>query len=230
MSEFSGTRPDLFFPEQWTPEQKEKAADMIRPSRTKSGMLTSIPMRCQGKDCVYAPTCPLLAEGLAPLTKPCPIETAIVHQFFGDYIEELNVDPNRLVEVSMVRDLVDQEVQYMRKTRVLAQEHFIQENVVGLNSQGEVVTKKELHQAVEFEDKIHRRREKLRNALLATRESRAKMGQAQLDTAQTISKIMSDVRLVEQQRNKALKQKLGIVDYDEYIQVDDSEVAELEEG
>jgi flagellar L-ring protein precursor FlgH len=39
------------------------------------------------------------------------------------------VNPNNLVEVSMVRDLVDQEVQYLRKTKLLAKEHFIQENI-----------------------------------------------------------------------------------------------------
>jgi len=46
-------------------------------------------------------------------------------------MHQLDVSPDNLVEVSMVRDLVDQEVQYIRKTKLLAKEHFIQENVIG---------------------------------------------------------------------------------------------------
>jgi hypothetical protein len=36
----------------------------------------------------------------------------------------------------MVRDLVDQEVQYLRKTKLLSKEHFIQENIIGIDKDG----------------------------------------------------------------------------------------------
>jgi len=53
--------------------------------------------------------------------------------------------------------------------------------------------KKELHLAVELEDRLHKRRKDLRNQLLATREARAKVGQVQLDTAQAISETIYKV-------------------------------------
>ena len=205
MKEFESVRPDLFFPEHWTSDQKEQAVELIKPQKTRSTMFSSIPMNCEADRCLFASTCPLLKESLAPKGKPCPIEMSMVSQFTAEYLEQLDVNPNNLVEVSMVRDLVDQEVQYLRKTKLLAKEHFVQENIIGVDSDGNPIMKKELHIAVELEDKLHKRRKDLRNQLLATREAKAKVGQVQLDTAQAISDIIGRVQSIESQREKLLK-------------------------
>ncbi|MEY4333475.1 MAG: hypothetical protein RLZZ196_2218 [Bacteroidota bacterium] len=218
MKEFESLRPDLFFPENWDDEQISKAIDLVRPQKTRTAMFASIPMNCEAERCIYAATCPLLKENIAPRNNPCPIEMSMVSQFTAEYLDQLDVNPNNLVEVSMVRDLVDQEVQYMRKTKLLAKEHFIQENVIGVDQDGQPILKKELHLAVELEDKLHKRRKDLRNQLLATREAKAKVGQVQLDTAQAISDIINKVQSLETQREKILKQKLGTYEIDEYIE------------
>ena len=224
MKQFESLRPDLFFPDHWTDDQKEKAVDLIRPQKTRSAMFSSIPMNCEAEKCIFATTCPLLKENLAPKNKPCPIEMSMVAQFTTEYLEQLDVNPNNLVEVSMVRDLVDQEFQYLRKTKLLAKEHFIQENIIGIDRDGQPILKNELHLAVELEDKLHKRRKDLRNQLLATREAKAKVGQVQLDTAQAISDIIGRVQAVESQREKLLRKKLGTSELDDYII--DSEVVE----
>jgi len=225
MKKFESIRPDLFFPETWTEEQKDKAIELVRPQKTRTAMFSSIPMNCEADRCIFASTCPLLKENVAPKNKPCPIEMSMVAQFTEEYLEQLDVNPNNLVEVSMVRDLVDQEVQYMRKTKLLAKEHFIQENVIGVDQDGQPILKKELHLAVELEDKLHKRRKDLRNQLLATREAKAKVGQVQLDTAQAISDIINKVQSLETQREKLLKQKLGTYEQDSYI-IDSEEIRE----
>lgn len=218
LKEFESLRPDLFLPETFSDEEKEKVVELVRPQRTKTSMFSSIPMTCEASKCVFASTCPLMKENLAPKGNPCPIEMSIVSQFTYDYMDQLDVNPENLVEVSMVRDLVDQEVQYIRKTKLLAKEHFIQENVIGIDSNtGEPILKKELHLAVELEDRLHKRRKDLRNQLLATREAKAKIGQTQLDTAQAISDILDKVRGIEKEREKLIKQKTGMLEVDEYI-------------
>jgi hypothetical protein len=229
LKSFEALRPDLFLPESWTDEQKEKAVELIRPQKTRTSMFSSIPMTCEATKCTFADSCPLLKENLAPKGAPCPIEMSIVSQFTNEYMNQLEVSPENLVEVSMIRDLVDQEVQYMRKTRLLAKEHFIQENVIGIDSNtGEPIMKKELHLAVDLEDKLHKRRKDLRNQLLATREAKAKIGQTQLDTAQAISDIMYKVQDIEKQRDKLIRQKTGQADIDDYIeaQIVDAELVE----
>lgn len=218
LKEFETLRPDLFFPDHWSESDIEKAVEMVRPQKTRTAMFSSIPMTCESSKCVFAETCPLLKENLAPKGNPCPIEMSMVSQFTSEYMEQLDVQPDNLVEVSMVRDLVDQEVQYLRKTKLLAKEHFIQENVIGVDQDGQPILKKELHLAVELEDKLHKRRKELRNQLLATREAKAKAGQMQVDSAQAISDILYKVQSIETQREKMLKQKLGIYEVDEYIE------------
>lgn len=220
LKEFENMRPDLFFPEHWSSEEKDAVVELIRPQRTRSLMFSSIPMMCEGPKCVFANTCPLLEQNLAPVGKPCPIEMSIVSQFMFEYMEQLDVHPDNLVEISMVRDLVDQEVQYLRKTKLLAKENFIQENIIGVDEKGKPIIKKELHLAVELEDKLHKRRKDLRNQLLATREAKAKVGQTQLDTAQAISDIIGKVKDIELQKDKLVKQKLGLLEKDEYIEID----------
>jgi len=221
MKSVESLRPDLFFPEQWTQEEKDKALELVRPQKTRTTMFASIPMRCEAERCIFAATCPLLKESLAPKGDPCPIEMSMVSQFTYEYMEQLEVSPDNLVEVSMVRDLVDQEVQYIRKTKLLAKEHFVQENIIGIDSNtGEPLLRKELHLAVELEDRLHKRRKDLRNQLLATREARAKVGQSQLDTAQAISDIIDKVQSIEIEREKIIKKKLGTYDKDDYIEAE----------
>lgn len=222
MKQFESLRPDLFFPETWTDDEKERAVELVRPQKTRTSMFSSIPMNCEATKCTFADTCPLLKENLAPKGNPCPIEMSIVAQFTAEYMEQLDVQSDNLVEVSMIRDLVDQEVQYIRKTKLLAKEHFIQENIIGIDHQGQPIIKKELHLAVELEDRLHKRRKDLRNQLLATREAKARIGQTQLDTAQAISDIIHKVQHIEIEREKLIKKKLGTYDKDDYIVVEEN--------
>ena len=219
MKQFESLRPDLFFPESWSDDEKKRAVELVRPQKTRTSMFSSIPMNCEATKCTFADTCPLLKENLAPKGNPCPIEMSIVAQFTAEYMEQLDVQSDNLVEVSMIRDLVDQEVQYIRKTKLLAKEHFIQENIIGIDHEGQPIIKKELHLAVELEDRLHKRRKDLRNQLLATREAKAKIGQTQLDTAQAISDIIHKVQHIEIEREKLIKKKLGTYDKDDYIVV-----------
>lgn len=221
MKQFESLRPDLFFPESWSDDEKKRAVELVRPQKTRTSMFSSIPMNCEATKCTFADTCPLLKENLAPKGNPCPIEMSIVAQFTAEYMEQLDVQSDNLVEVSMIRDLVDQEVQYIRKTKLLAKEHFIQENIIGIDHQGQPIIKKELHLAVELEDRLHKRRKDLRNQLLATREAKAKIGQTQLDTAQAISDIIHKVQNIEIEREKLIKKKLGTYDKNDYILIEE---------
>jgi len=221
LKDFETLRPDFFLPDLYADEkQLSLAAEAIRPAKTKTSLFSSIPMRCAAEKCPFADTCPLEQQNVAPKGKPCPIEMALVSQFMESIMSELRVNPENLIEVSMVRDLVDQEVQQLRATKILAKESFIQENIIGIDDQGRPIIKKEMHLAVELSDKLLKRKKEIRNQMMATREQRAKAGQIQLDSAQLISNWMDTIRDVEQQKEKLLKQRLGIEDIDEYVEND----------
>jgi hypothetical protein len=217
---FEKNYQDEFLPADWDDSKKKRVAFHTTSNKVKTSMFTSIPMSCTSSKCPFASTCPLEKEKIAPINMPCPIELSIVRNFMADYIDQLDVDPGNLVELSMIRDLVDQEVQYIRKTKLLSKESFIQENIVGLDSDGDPVLRKELHLAVELEDRLHKRRQQLFKQLLATREAKAKAGMAQLDSAQVVANLMTSFKELQYQKDELLKERLGIVDIDDYIEID----------
>jgi hypothetical protein len=217
LQEFSELRPDLYFPEEWGQKEKDVAIHQMRSSRTKASMFSSIPLKCRAAECIFADDCELQQQGIAPVGHKCPIELSTIKTLAEEYMVELGVDPTNLVEVSMIRDIVDQEIQYARKSAILAKEDLIQETVVGISPNGEVLTSKQLNLAVNLEDKIHKRKKDLRNSLMATREARARAGQGVLDTAQQLANVFEQVREVELKHERILREKLGKTTEDEYI-------------
>lgn len=226
-------------PEQWNKKDIEELKDSLTSNKMKSSIFSAIPMVCR-PTCPFLDTCEYAKKGTAPfqLSKSnkksdgrCIYELAIVASFMGDYIEQLEIDVTNWVEMSQVRDLVDQEVQLLRKTKYLAKEDFIQENVVGVDEDGDPIMKKDLHQAVYYEDKIHKRRTQMFKQILATRESRVKANSMQMDSAQSMANLIASMRRIEKEEQEALKKQLGIVDVDEYILEDQKEnTPELPEG
>lgn len=220
---FESVRPDLFFPEDWSAEKRELAIEELRPNRTKTAMLASIPMRCQGSKCPVADTCPLYAKNLHPTGKPCPIELKILIHFMESFMDELKVDSDNMMEVGMVRDLADQEIQYIRSSNRLAKEDFIKEVIVGINERtGEPIINEQLHPAVDFQDRIHKRRRDIRKELLASREARAKVGQGNADASQVMAKYLEQQQKLDRVREDLLRKELGLpelakdfIDYNE---------------
>lgn len=204
------------------PELEQKYQDLFRPNQVQTGMLAAIPRKCNG-DCMYGNACPRQASGdWHRHDEACPVESAVVHQLFQGYVEDLEVDVTKMVEVAMVRDLVNQEVQHLRATASLSNEEFIQQYVAGVDSEGNVITQPDLHKAIDYEDRILKRKEKLRNALLATRESRAKAGQSRMDDATSVADALLQLRRAERAKNNSHQDEF----HDEYI---DAEVVDSED-
>jgi hypothetical protein len=218
LEEFEKARPDLCYSDVWTDDEKAQVLEELRPNKVKAAMFASIPMRCRGSKCPIKNACPLYQKGIAPVGKKCPIEMAMVIQFTKDYQDELGVDENNMTEMAIIRQMVNQEVQQFRVSNRLADEDFMVENPVGIDKDGNVIVKKELHQAIEYEDRIHKRLREYRKELMATREMRAKVGQGVVDSAQAISNIMHELAEIDIEREKALKKRLGTYDRDDYIE------------
>jgi len=54
LKQFENLRPDLFFPDEWSDEDKAKAVELIRPQKTRTSMFSSIPMNCEAERCIFA--------------------------------------------------------------------------------------------------------------------------------------------------------------------------------
>lgn len=226
LKQFEDNYKDNFLPADWSKEKKDRVAELTTGGKIKTSMFTSIPMNCTGPKCVFASTCPLQKEDLAPINHECPLEMSMVKNFLGEYMEQMEIDPENLIELGMIRELVDQDVQSLRKTKILAKEDFIQENVVGVDADGDPVVRKELHLAIDYEDKIFKRRQFLLKSLLATREAKAKAGMAQIDAAKTMSLLLDSYKKVKREEERELKRQMGYIDEDDYIDVPPDNVEE----
>ena len=228
-NDFKELFEDDILPAEWSDSKKERVHELTSNSRLNSARVTSIPMVCRGSECPNSEVCPLYQEDIHPLGQICPIEAKMVGKLMLGLMEELNVDPTSIIEVGMVRDLVDQEIQQLRKQNLLSQNDVIQENVIGISDDGEPILKKELHLAVDWEDKIHKRKAALLKQLLATRESRVAAGAKVLDQAANMAAALTAFADKGREKEKQLLADLGMEDRDEYIEAEEARAVEIDE-
>jgi len=141
---------------------------------SNAGFYHSIPILCKGSDCPYADTCALLEEGLAPAGEKCPMEIAAVEQLFDAYVQELKVEPGNIVDLSLIKELVDLDIAILRcDNRLAIDADFIQEVAVAVTPKGFVISKPELHKAADYKGKLMEKRHKVLNLLNSTRKDKA---------------------------------------------------------
>lgn len=231
--EFKELRPDLFMSDVYktNPEIQQEAEGVVRDVSVRSEMLKAIPLRCKGPDCVYASTCPLQQKKIAPVGQACPIELSLISEMVYSLARELSVPLDQLHELAIIRDLVDQEIQHIRASKILAMEEMIQEYPVGVDRQGEVVNTKTLHLASEMQERILKRKKDIRNQLMATREQKAKIGLGGIaQTQNAVADVLEGLREVEIQKDDLLRRKLGKPAKDDYITAheDESSIVDAE--
>ena len=164
-------------PKEW--KVSERGMEAIRlaacMTATKHGLYASIPLLCKAEDCPYAQVCPLVDMGMAPKTERCPIEIARILTKYEDYTRELGIDETNIVDMTLVKDLIDLDIQIIRADNKLAIDgDFIQENVVGISeATGEAITNPAIHKAVEYKEKLLKKRHDVLQLLHSTRKDKA---------------------------------------------------------
>lgn len=223
LDEMEDMRPDLMYPESWDSAKVDLANKVVNKTSVVKQMFSAIPMRCKGDKCHARLSCPLYLEGIPPVGQKCPIEMRLIRQLSEVLGESLQVDFNDFTEVSQLRVIVDQEIQMMRASNYLAEEGFIMDNVIGIGEDGEAILKKEMSLAVELQDRIHKRLKDYRAQLLATRADRVKINQGEVDSAKAVAKILKEVSVLNQERERALKLAIDNTLNDEVIDIDSTE-------
>ena len=142
--------------------------------RTEFGLYASIPMICKGEECIYAQMFPELHEGLSEAGERCPVEVAFIISKYESYSTELDIQPEDAVDMSILRDIIDYDVQVMRAENKMATEgDFVKDVVVGVNESGVPITQEQISKAAEYKDKIQMKRNKSLEMLNSTRKDKA---------------------------------------------------------
>lgn len=139
--------------------------------QNRYGMLAAIPMICKVHACPFAEVCHIPKDQLKKGQR-CPIEVATVMDRYERYIKHLDVDDENVVDLSLVRELVDIEIQMMRADMKLAIDaDFVEMVVASVDPNGQPYYKPELNKAVDYKDRLRRERHRILDLLASTRKN-----------------------------------------------------------
>lgn len=167
---------NIEMPATWKVSAETKG--LIRQSleiyNTKHGMYSAIPMMCKGRGCPYATVCPILDGGANPQGERCPLEIGIVLKKFEDYCEFFRVDDHDVVDMGLVKDLVDYDVQLFRaENRIAMEGDFLEDVVITVTDSGQEITNKQISKAAEYKERIMNKKHKVLELMNSTRKDKA---------------------------------------------------------
>ena len=146
--------------------------------RLKHGMLASIPLVCK-LSCPFKATCRIPADDRDTGGR-CLVEIAAILQRFEDLCKHFDIDTKNdeiesenVVDISLVKDIVDIEVQILRAENLIASSgNFMAEHIAQVDKFGTAYYEDIIHPALEYKIKLLDSRNKVYTKLNATRKDK----------------------------------------------------------
>lgn len=183
----------LKLPDTWhLSDRAKQALELARKHRrTRHGLFSSVPLICRGPECPYASTCPLFQADLAPLDERCPLEIAMIEERFEAYTASLNVQPEDVVDLTLLRDLINAEIVIERCDKLIAESgSMIQEVIATVSTKTETpYYRPEIHKALEIRERYEKRKDNLLQLLNSTRKDQMRAAEMQLTASAYAAKI-----------------------------------------
>lgn len=177
-----------------------KAEASANKYKLKHGMFAGIPIICKGVSCPYAKVCSL-PEKHREIGDRCPVEIgAIIARFeawcnhfgiecSGDYINDED-----LVDATLIRDLVDNEIQTLRaENRVAMNADFIAETISTIDNKGRAYYEETVSPESEFKLQLLDKRYKILQLLNSTRKDKAREQKIELNPSQEAMSIFKKI-------------------------------------
>lgn len=162
-------------------------------TRIKHGMLAQVPMVCRGDACPYASTCYLSPEE-RPKQGRCPIEIATILALFEKYCRHLDITEEDIVDLTLVKELIDLDVQLLRADHYMAaRPEFVEEVPVFVTEDGIAFTKPEISKVVEYKERLRKERHRVLQLLNSTRKDK-EGGKGQRDPSSLAAEVLARAR------------------------------------
>lgn len=199
-----------------SPEGRRAKAISDQLSTLKHGLYASVPIRCKEDECPYAEVCPLIKMKETTYGDPCPIEVSTIENLVKRYMAEFEVEESDMVDITMIRNLVDLDISLLRCNKKLAKDaEIVQDIVIGLTEEGQPIRQPQINKAYELQSRLLQRRQQTLRLLQGTRKDKAEAGRTNnLDP----SSVISDMRA---QLDKFKEEKENTIDVTESIEVEE---------
>lgn len=154
-------------------EEVKKAS---RIYNMKHGLFAGVPILCRGKHCSYSNVCSISLSDRT-IGMRCPIEAGAILARFEAYCRTFNVGlgkytlPEEQVDLTLIKDLVDIEVQILRADNKIAMSgDFIGETLHTVDKKGNPWYEEVVTPEVEFKYNLMEKRHKILQLLNSTRK------------------------------------------------------------
>lgn len=161
--------------------KEDVAKRASRNIKLKHGMFASVPLICKGNNCPYKPICSIADEDIN-VNGRCPIEAGAIVERFKAWCEHFAIDitgdsvkPEDLADVSLVKDLVENEVQIIRAENKIAMTgDFLDLSIVDVDKYGDEHKELAVTPEIKFKMELQDKRYKILQLLNATRKDKMK--------------------------------------------------------
>lgn len=164
-------------PNPWKLSKKGKQAvsQGVAMFQTGFGLYAAIPLLCKGEECPYALLFPELHEAGVEDGERCPVEVSFIMSKYQQYIKELDIEEEDAVDMSLLRDLIDFDVQILRAdNRIAVEGGFTEDQIVAIDEKtGSPVYREEITATANYKDKVQVKRNKTLELLNSTRKDKA---------------------------------------------------------
>jgi hypothetical protein len=183
---FLQLRPDDYSDIAFTPAEANKIRAHLQHLST--GASAVIPLICGGAaKCPFKDRCPLIrvdkerreidpeAKAVTPVGRQCLVEIELLNEWTRLYVQEYEVDPQLWTEVMMVRELAELELMLWRLNNNMAKpQHaeLVQETVVGIDRDGNALTRLEVNAFMEAKERLQNRKSKVIKSMVGDRHTK----------------------------------------------------------
>lgn len=213
----------------------QEISNMNRVYASKHGMFASVPIICRGQDCAYKDVC-MVSQQQRVVGQRCPMEIAAILSRYEQWCMHFEIDtsqniidPADLVDATLIKDLVNIEVQMMRaENKVALNGDFMATTLLDIDKKCNPYFGSIVSPEVEFLQTLQDKKIKILNQLNATRKDKAS-DKSKANGSEAAIKIFQQVQSMVRGQNSNIN--VTELEFDESGEIiDASEVETLVNG
>ncbi len=183
-----------------TPAVAQAAINSSQVYKIKHGMFAGVPIICKVDKCPYKDVCALDPQ-YRVLGQRCPVEAGAIIARFEMWCKHFGIDTSGpyikdedLVDASMIRDLVENEIQTLRaENRIALNADFMGQTIAEIDNKGKVYYEETVTPETEFKYQLQEKRYKIFNLLNSTRKDKSNEKNKQLTPSEKAVSIFKKV-------------------------------------
>ena len=163
-----------------SPQSMAVAQNMSQLYKIKHGMFACVPIICKGAGCPFFTSC-RVDEAYRVVGERCPQEIGAIMARYDYWCQHFkintrgeDIDPADAVDLSLIRDLVENEIQTLRAESKMAESaDFVSQVITTVDNKGNAYYDESLSPEAQYKLQLQDRRYKILNLLNSTRKDKA---------------------------------------------------------